>query len=188
MTNIDHPRSIADQPLPGKLISKLGSWAVKAQHYPIFSQTWFRYRALSFALPMAVLALIIISVSILIALEPKITPNEVKPYLMFLIVYVGIALNLLVGRWLACLVRRRHWSGRKEKYGIAAALLLGLALSFGITETADRVLEKKVKQSTPIKKEEAKKLIDNEQVQFGVIINDEPSKSEKKAGAFNMIF
>lgn len=188
MSPIEKTAALPDQPLPEKLIAKLGSWSVRAQHYPIFSQTWFRYRALSFALPMGVLAFILTSVAVLISLDTKVPPNEVKPHLMFLIIYFGIALNLLLGRWLACLVRRRRWSIKKEKYGIAAALIVGIALSFGITESADRVLERKITQSTPVKKEDAKKIIDNEQVQFGVIITDEPAKSEKKAGVVNLIF
>ncbi|MBC3881361.1 histidine kinase [Undibacterium sp. LX40W] len=188
MSNIEKTAPLPDQPLPEKLTAKLGSWSVRAQHYPIFSQTWFRYRALSFALPMVVLAFILGSIAVLISLEPKVSPNQVKPHLMFLVIYLGIAINLLLGRWLACQVRRRRWSAKKEKYGIAAVLVIGIALSFGITESADRVLEKKVTQSTPVKKEEAKKIINNEQVQFGVIITDEPPKSERKAGVVNLVF
>ena len=187
MSIIEKTAALPDQPLPEKLIAKLGSWSVRAQHYPIFSQTWFRYRALSFALPMGVLGFILASVSILIALEPKLTPNEVNPQLMFLIVYLGIALNLLLGRWLACLVRRRRWPEKKEKYSIAAALLLGLALSFAVTEAAEHVIDKKVTKSTEAKKENAKKLIDNDQVQIGVIVTDEAPKSERK-GIVNIIF
>ncbi len=187
MSQLEKKIDLPDQPLPDKLISKLGSWSVRAQHYPIFSQTWFRYRALSFALPMGVLAFILISLSVLISLEPRITPNQEKPHLMFLIIYCGVAINLLLGRWLACLIRRLRWPEKKEKISIAAALLLGLSLSVAITESADKVLEKKEVVSAPINKENEKKAANKDKVRIGVIMADEPDSINRK-GIANIIF
>ena len=109
MSSLEKKPVTSDQPLPGKLIDKLGSWSVKAQHYPVFSQTWFRYRALSFTAPLGVLGLIMLTISIFVANEKVASPDSVKPYIMFLVLYLGISLNLLAGRWLATQVRKKQW-------------------------------------------------------------------------------
>ncbi|TXI89011.1 MAG: hypothetical protein E6Q34_11520 [Burkholderiaceae bacterium] len=136
----------SEQPLPGTIITKLASWSVKAQHYPIFSQTWFKYRALGFALPMGVVGLILAGISLLIAFEPRVTGGEIKPYTMFLVMYIGLLVTLLLGRWLACLVRRRQLPEKQEKLVIAAALFLGISFGFGITRSADYFLNEEAKQ------------------------------------------
>ncbi len=185
MSNLKKTFTTADQPLPGKLISKLGSWAVKAQHYPIFSQTWFRYRAMSFAAPLGVLAFLMGVICIIVANEKSPVRDSVKPYMMFLVLYIGITLNLLAGRWLATLVKKRQWPQKKETIGIATALLLGIALSFGIVQSAEHFLDKKVKKTSQETKEKIQQLTKSDEVKVGLIITDE---EERKASIANIFF
>ncbi|WMW79912.1 histidine kinase [Undibacterium cyanobacteriorum] len=195
-----------DQPLPGTIITKLASWSVKAQHYPSFSQTWFKYRALGFALPMGVVAFIMGGISLLIALEPRVTGGEVKPHAMFLVVYIGLLTTLLLGRWLATLVRKRQLPSKQERIGIAIALVIGVAIGFGITRSAEYFLTPEAKQvkqnaqNTPTKQEaSASKASEahessasqttenlksgdaqNKKVAVGVFVEDEKTSSPQK--------
>lgn len=188
MSNFEKPAKpvpIADQPLPGKMIDKLGSWAIKAQQYPIFSQTWFRYRALSFALPIGVLGFILVVLSLLIANDKSAQAETVKPYSMFCVIFIGIALNLLLGRWLATLVKRRQWQARTETAGIAITLLLGLVISFGLINSADQFLDKKIKKTSPETRQKIDNLVKSDEVKVGLIITDE---EQRKSHLFNYIF
>lgn len=173
MSSLEKKPVTSDQPLPGKLIDKLGSWSVKAQHYPVFSQTWFRYRALSFTAPLGVLGLIMLVISIIVANEKIQSPEAERPFLMFLVLYFGIALNLLGGRWLATQVKKRQWQKKNEMLGIASALVFGIALSLVIVESADRLLDKKISKTSPETKEKLHQLSKSNEVKMGIIITDE---------------
>jgi hypothetical protein len=188
MSTLEKNPVTPDQPLPGKLIDKLGSWSVKAQHYPVFSQTWFRYRALGFTAPLVVLGLFMVTISIFFANEKVAPPDSVKPYTMFFVLYLGIALNLLGGRWLATQVKKRQWRVRNEILGIASALIFGIGLSLIIVESAERFVGKTVNKNSPETKEKIQplnkpsepsepsnlsNLSNTNEVKVGVIISDE---------------
>jgi signal transduction histidine kinase len=117
-----------EQPLPSVMTLKLGSWATKAYSYPIFSATWFRYRALSFMFPMAILTFVL-SVIFYVMINESI--------LMLLILNVALLwfsvfTLLLLGRYLAVRVCKKNWSKRKELIGVVVALILGMLISYGI--------------------------------------------------------
>lgn len=173
MSNLEKNPITTDQPLPGKLIDKLGSWSVKAQYYPVFSQTWFRYRALSFAAPLGVLALIFLTISLVIANDNSSPQNVIKPYTMFIVLFFGVAFNLLAGRWLATQVKKRQWQKKSELFGIATALLFGIALSFVIIKSADNFLDKNIKKTSPETKEKINQLNQSNEVRVGLVITDE---------------
>jgi signal transduction histidine kinase len=176
MSTLEKNPITPDQPLPGKLIDKLGSWSVKAQHYPVFSQTWFRYRALGFTAPLGVLALIMLIISVIVANEKIQSPEAERPYLMFLVLYLGIALNLLGGRWLATQVKKRQWQKKNEMLGIASGLILGIALSLVIVESADRLVDKKMKKTSPETKEKLHELSKSNEVKMGIVITAEQER------------
>ncbi|MFZ6818106.1 sensor histidine kinase [Undibacterium sp. Ji22W] len=188
MQNFEKPvktSQLPDQPLPGKMIDKLGSWSVKAQHYPIFSQTWFRYRALSLAMPIGVLGLILLVLSLVIANDKSAQVETIKPYSMFTAIFVGICLNLLCGRWLATLVKKRQWQQKKETAGIAIALLFGFIVSYALLSSADHFLDKKVKKTSPETRQQIQNLTKSDEVKVGLIITDE---EERKSHLFNYVF
>ncbi|GGX24414.1 sensor histidine kinase [Undibacterium macrobrachii] len=185
MSKLERTPATPDQPLPEKLISKLGSWSVKAQHYPVFSQTWFRYRALSFAPALGVLALIMLVISLIVANKKTAAVNEITPYFMFLVLFIGIAVNLLAGRWLATQVKKRQWRKKTETVGIVSALALGILLSLLIVDSADRFLDKKITKTSPETKEKIQQLTNSDEVKVGLIITDE---EENKTQLANKLF
>ncbi|MBR7800942.1 sensor histidine kinase [Undibacterium fentianense] len=185
MANSKNHPTMLDQPLPDKLINKLGGWALKAHHYPTFSQTWFRYRALSFFTPMLVLALILSTISLIVANEDTPPTELINPYKMFLALYFGIAFNLLAGRWLATQVKKKQWQKQNEILGIAGALLFGILISLVIVETADLFLDKKVQKTSAATKKKLEQLSKSNEVKVGLVIT---SEEEKKINGVNILF
>jgi|GEM_PF-211114 len=124
---------IPDEPLPLVLIRRLGGWGGQTLNYPTFSPTWFRYKVLSFLLPMALLAVVFIGVGIISAD----TMNATRWHLWLgelALNWIEISTLIVVGRWLATYVYRRHWPRRKEAFGIGLALVVGIACATVISE------------------------------------------------------
>jgi hypothetical protein len=139
MAEIKSNRSMADQQLPIGLVRKLGGWSAQAQSYPVFSPTWFRYRALSMILPMMVFAVILAATAIF-SVEVAHEQPEMPPVWLYLsLVATWLAYVLLVfgGRWLAKLVYRRHWSAKKEAVGVVVAILFGIVFATAVYEGTD---------------------------------------------------
>lgn len=124
---------IPDEPLPLVLIRRLGGWGGQTLNYPTFSPTWFRYKTLSFLLPMALLAVVFIGVGIISADSM----NAIRWHLWLgelALNWIEIATLIVLGRWLATHVYRRHWPRRKEAIGIGLALVAGIAFATVISE------------------------------------------------------
>jgi sensor histidine kinase YesM len=103
---------------------------------------------------------------------------------MFVVLYFGIILNLLFGRWLATLVKKQHWPARKEVTGIAIALFFGVALSFTTVKFAEHVMDKKLKKATPETTGKIQSLVKSDEVKVGLIITDE---DKNKADIVNYV-
>ncbi|MBI3713423.1 MAG: histidine kinase [Burkholderiales bacterium] len=177
--------SNTDQPLPDKLISDKGSWSLKAQHYPVFSQTWFRYRALSYLMPLGVFTAILLAFGLLFASKTTKNVNESTPYLLFFFIWLGIISCIFVGRFLATQIKRRGWSQPIEKTAIVVAIVMGIVISFNIVHQADQNLDRKVK---PISTENQKKLdslLKSEEVKIGIVITE---NEQRKNNIANSIF
>jgi signal transduction histidine kinase len=118
-----------DQPVPFKLIGKLSGWSSKAQHYPIFSQTWFSYRIRGFAIPVC----LILSLLTLITFSAPTADDPLRIRLAVVSFGVAILIALVLGRWLAVKVRTQsrlhNWSKKKEVIGISIALLIGISVA-----------------------------------------------------------
>jgi len=124
---------ILDEPLPLALIRRLGGWGGQTLNYPVFSPTWFRYKILSFLLPMALLAIVLIGVGVLS--KDIMSANRWHLWLGELALnWIEIAALIVIGRWLAAVVYRRHWPRHKEAVGIAAVLIFGIACATVISE------------------------------------------------------
>jgi two-component sensor histidine kinase len=127
--------TIVDQPLPEAFIRKFSGWGAQAHNYPTFSPTWFRYRALSFWVPLAFIAVMLIC-SAMFSVEME----SEKPRITFLDASLDMCCYMamfFLGRWLAMLVYKRHWPQRKEAIGVVAAIILGAALSTALNEVND---------------------------------------------------
>lgn len=122
------PRPGHDRPLPQGLANRLAGWGSLARQYPIFGKTWFGYRMRSFALPMMLLAVILVFVA------ATTRGQNLSPlYGTLLAVWIVIALALVVGRVLAVLVCRQAWPARRESAGVVCALVVGFALALSLT-------------------------------------------------------
>ena len=133
MNERNKPAPILDEPLPLALIRRLGGWGGQTLNYPVFSPTWFRYKILSFLLPMVLLAVVLIGVGII----SKDIMSGTRWHLWLgelALNWIEVAALIVIGRWLATFVYRRHWQRRKEAIGIAAVLIFGIACATAISE------------------------------------------------------
>lgn len=168
-SDYSHP----DQPLPDKLINEKASWSVLAQRYPVFSQTWLRYRALSFLMPFGVFTAIVLMFGIVFATTAKKIDNEATPYLLFFFIWLGVLTSLFLGRFLATQIKRRRWSQAREKTAIVIAILAGIAISFSIVHQADHKLGRRAKPISTESEEKLKSLIKSDEVKIGIVITEE---------------
>ena len=119
------PAPSLDNPLPSKILGKYGGWGSRAQRYPIFSQTWFKYRLLSYILPMMILA-------VFLGLSLFVIPTSVARsslILSIVLLWISVASALIVGRGLAVLLVRRPWPERQRVTGVVVAILAGIVLA-----------------------------------------------------------
>jgi hypothetical protein len=115
----------ADIPLPSKIFGKYEGWGSRAQQYPIFSQTWYKYRLLSYILPMVLLGMAI-SLSFFVFSDSN---AKYKLLLASIFSWVSIATALVLGRGLAVAVVKRNWSERKTSIGVLLAISVGLLVT-----------------------------------------------------------
>lgn len=162
-----------DQPLPEKLIKDKASWSLQAQRFPVFSQTWLRYRALSFLMPLGVFTAIVVMFGIAFATTAKKIDNEATPYLLFFFIWLGVLTALFLGRFLATQIRQRRWSQVREKTAIVIAIFAGIAISFSIVHQADHKLGRRAKPISAESEEKLKSLIKSDEVKIGIVINEE---------------
>ena len=133
MNDRTKPAPVLDDPLPLALIRRLGGWGGQTLNYPVFSPTWYRYKILSFLLPMVLLAVVLIGVGVIS--ESQMNAHRWHLWLGELALnWIEIAALIVFGRWLASHVYRRHWPRRKEAIGIAVALVFGIACATVISE------------------------------------------------------
>ncbi len=124
---------VNEQILPTALAAKFGSWGSKAHHYSIFSATWYRYRALSFLVPMCFFTVFLVMVAVL---------NSEKRAGLHLAstifsLWLGSICLLLLGRYLVIQVVKQVWTRRKEYLAIIFALFIGMGVSYGVMNLAD---------------------------------------------------
>ncbi len=119
------PAAPSEDTIPANLVRRMASWSDKAQHYPVFSQTWYAYRVRAYLLPLGVLGALLCIVAVFIAAEMH-TPAA---YLALAAAWLLIAIALLLGRGLAVLIRKRNWPRTGEAAAISGALLLGVVLA-----------------------------------------------------------
>lgn len=174
-----------DQPLPDKLISDKASWSLQAQRYPVFSQTWFRYRALSYLLPLGVFTAILLAFGLLYATKVTKNVNESTPYSLFFFIWLGVVSCIYLGRFFATQVKRRGWSPPIEKTAIVVAIVLGVVISFNIVHQADHNLDRKVKPISSENKQKLDSLLKSDEVKIGIVITE---NEQRKNDIANSIF
>jgi len=126
-----------------------------AQQYPIFSQTWYKYRALSFLWPMALLA-VFLGLGLFVIPESN---AKFKLFLASLFLWISITTALMLGRGLAVLVAKQTWSERKISIGVVLAVCMGILVAIYLVHlehgfekqfTNDYLQELKLKKQTDL--------------------------------------
>lgn len=118
--------AMSDQVLPSEVSAQSDTWLNRYRNYPVFSRTWFRYRAYAFIGVAAILV-------VLMSFGYMVTNTDMKRYAVFVVpVFSGISALCLLGQAMAVKVRQRNFSTRKEAILLISALCLGAALSWGI--------------------------------------------------------
>lgn len=118
------PLHTSEQLLPSEVTAKSETWLTRARNYPVFSRTWFRYRA------QAWIGLFII-LDVLIMLFNWIVDADMRNAVSVLVpLTLGSTALHLLGPGIAVWVRNRAYPQRKEAIALIAALLLGALCSY----------------------------------------------------------
>ena len=123
-----------DHPLPSKIFGKYGGWGSIAQQYPIFSQTWFKYRVLSYIVP-------VVFIGLFLGLSLFVVPDsnaKSKFFLAMVVLWISIVSAMLLGRGLAVLVARRSWAERKTSIGMIAVIVFGIVVALCLLQLEHR--------------------------------------------------
>ena len=153
-TVTDFPPQLLDQPLeqplPVELTGRAGGWLSAYRRYPVFSAAWVRGR---WRLMAAVLLPVLMLLSYpLFTEEPK-----DRPYGGLLVVTIESLIPLLIGPWLGCLVRRRHWPPRREGWALAGAVAVAMLASVGFELLLAEPVKQKVAEWTDTVDEHGKR-------------------------------
>ncbi|MBY0573911.1 MAG: histidine kinase [Undibacterium sp.] len=169
-----------DQALPLTVSSKSSSWANKAQHYPIFSPTWLRYRLLGFIVPMILLA-VFLAITSIVLVEQEGWKGGARE---LFVVWLGVLILLSLGRYLAMLIYTKAWSERRQMLALISAIILGIAVSYLFFKYTDgfedlrkaRIAKKQLEKNTVTTDFQAglKLGMDSANKQLGTSIQIEP--------------
>lgn len=118
----------SDQVLPSEVSAQSDTWLNRYRNYPVFSRTWFRYRAYAFASGFSLLFALSSLLYIL-------ATHDIRKFLVIVlpIFFGAIALSVL-GQFMAVRIVQKNYQARKEAIFLMAALCLGAALSWCILE------------------------------------------------------
>lgn len=117
-----------DQPLPSEVSVRSETWLTRARTYPVFSRTWYRYRAWVFVSLLAAIDLLAISAAWVAG------KGFEKFFVLAVPLSLGVACLYLLGPGLAVWIRQRGYPARKEAWLLAAVLFGGSMLSWASLE------------------------------------------------------
>ncbi len=118
--------AMSDQVLPSDVSLQSETWLYRYRHYPVFSRTWFRYRAYAF-IGVQTLLLLVLGLSFML-----ITPDLKKLYVFAIPIFCGFTALCSLGQFMAVKVRQKNYTARREALCLVAALCLGATLSWGV--------------------------------------------------------
>ncbi|MFZ6691601.1 sensor histidine kinase [Undibacterium sp. SXout20W] len=137
--NSEHKQSTPnDAPLAANIIRKEVFWYARAQQYPIFSVTWYKYRVLSYLIPVVLLILF------LLLMTQSIKNASSSWKIAVLVLAISIVINLFLGRGLAVLVCRTKWSQQKMAIGVVLSIVFGFGLSSSLYFFSKGIEQKRI--------------------------------------------
>lgn len=128
MSSNTHPieSTISEQALPSEVSIQSDTWLNRYRNFPVFSKTWYRHRTIAFGGTLAVLLLMIATITFL-------TQDSVVDFFRWTIPFFVFGTGLFtIGQGMAVWVRQQNYGERKEGVLITSALLAGLLLSMAI--------------------------------------------------------
>lgn len=120
---------MSDQVLPSEVSEQSDTWLNRYRNYPVFSRTWFRYRALAFVGALSILLALFSLVFTLV------TPDLRKLLVLAVPIFFGATALSLLGQFMAVKVRQRNFLARKEAIILTMVLCLGAAVSWGVFDS-----------------------------------------------------
>ena len=124
--NSRHTYLMSDQALPSEVSVQSDTWLNRYRNYPVFSRTWFRYRAYAFVLGLSLLLALFCLLYILVT-------HDIKKFLVIAVpIFFGATALSVLGQFMAVKVRQRNYPSLKEAIFLMVALCLGAAVSWGI--------------------------------------------------------
>lgn len=128
MSSNTHPieSTISEQALPSEVSIQSDTWLNRYRNFPVFSKTWYRHRTIAFGGTLAVLLLMIATITFL-------TQDNIVDFFRWTIPFFVFGTGLFtIGQGMAVWVRQQNYGERKEGVLITSALLAGLLLSMAI--------------------------------------------------------
>ena len=173
------PSSPADDPLSSRVLGRSGGWGNLAQQYPIFSQTWFKYRALSYILPVSL-------VGLFVALSLFVIPTgNAKTTFQFAMIFLWLSVvsALLLGRGLAVLILKKNWPEKNGSIAVVLAIIFGIIVALVLVHlehnfekefTQEYIQELKLKKQTDLAVVDSESMYENSPaiaaVRYGLIL------------------
>lgn len=118
----------SDQLLPSEVSLQTGSWVSRYRNFPIFSRSWQHFRS------RTMLGFQLFGFT-LFTLLYLLTFQDWQAYLVISIpINVGVFSLYTAGPQLAVYIRQKNLAVRKEAWYLIAAIVCGLALSYGLFE------------------------------------------------------
>ena len=125
--NSPSPIHFSEQALPPDVSVSSDTWLNRYRNFPVFSRTWFRYRAI--ALGMSQTVIMIITTIVFFSTQEEWTKYLVRAVPM----YLGFTSLYLTGQSIAVWVRQKKYPVRKESILLCLAIAFGVFVSYGVS-------------------------------------------------------
>ena len=116
----------SEQLLPSEVTARSETWLTRARNYPVFSRTWFRYRAQAWIGMFALVDLLVVVTALVADADLR------KMAVAFVPLTIGGTALHLIGPGMAVWVRNQAYASKKEAISLTLALLVGAGISYGI--------------------------------------------------------
>ena len=120
------PLPASEQLLPSEVTARSETWLTRARNYPVFSRTWFRYRAQAWLGMFAIVDIIALLFAWVVNYDVR------KTLVVFIPFTIGATALHLLGPAMAIWVRNRAYTGKKEIVSLVTALVVGAVCSYGL--------------------------------------------------------
>jgi sensor histidine kinase YesM len=115
-----------EQLLPSEVSAKSSIWLLKARNYPVFSKTWYRYRAQAWLSVIALLGAPCALLAFMYGVDWRAFG------VVTLDSFATAASLLFAGTWLAVWVKNKNLPEQREKIALVTVILMGNLFAYGV--------------------------------------------------------